>query len=188
MVFFFRSPTGLDPTASECRAVADAYGRWENTGFGVGYALLRGELSRFTRANAYSIGSAPRASFIDATFERAGEIPDLVYSLLPTTLAPIIRWQTAERGVHTGRTYAVGLTMAINDVLPDRELILDFYVEALATIFGALRATVLGATGYVQCHYTSSPRGGVGPGEHLLDITGSGCYNRMGAQRRRTRP
>ena len=188
MVFHFRSPSGADASSSDCRAVANAYGLWENTGFGVGYALLRGEFSRFTVANAWSIGNPPRASFVDFKFERAGEIPDLVYSLLPTTLAPIVRWGTAERGKATGRTYALGLTQAINDLLPDRELILDFYVNALATIFGALRAEVLAATGFVQVHYTSSPRGLAGSGQRLLDITDSGVYVRMGTQRRRTRP
>jgi hypothetical protein len=188
MVFYFRSPTGFDATPSELRDIADAYGLWENTGFGVGYALLRGEHSLFTSARAFSIGNEPRASSIGADFARAGEIPDLVYSLLPTSLAPIVRWATNERGIATGRTYAVGLTQAINDLLPDREVILDFYVDALSTIFGALGPEIANATGYKQCHWTASSRGGLGAGQHLLDITGQGVYSMMGVQRRRTRP
>lgn len=188
MVFHFRSPTGEDATLSDCINVAKAYGLWENDGALLGYFLLRGEDSNFTRANVFGLSGAPNAVFIDEPFSRSGFIPGLGFDLLPTSLAPVIRWATAERGLATGRTYAVGLTEAVNDTRSDKETVNGLYLDSLTTIFRELGAAVQSATGFVQCHLARTPRGGVGPAPTLLDITGVGVYELMGSQRRRTRP
>lgn len=188
MVFHLRALDGHEASTADCRSIADAYGLWENTGFLVGYFLLRSEDSQFTRANVFGIGVPPRASFIDQPFSRDGFIPDLAFDMLPTSMAPIIRWSTSERGPATGRTYAVGLTEAANDTESDKEKVNGLYLDALATIFGNLNAAIGAPLGYQLAHYTDSPRGGTGPGGKLLDITGCGVYERMGSQRRRTRP
>jgi hypothetical protein len=187
MVFWFRHPTYGVPSAADCRAIADAYGIWENSGFGLGYFSLRGELSYFTSANVYSIDPTVRASFVDTPFARGGLLPRLATQLMATGRAPIVTWGTAARGPSTGRTYAVGLTASTSLYEDDQERISGVYTGALTSIFTALRGTISLATGYIQCHYTVSDRGGLGPGSHLLDITGTGCYELTGSQRRRTR-
>lgn len=188
MVFHFRSADGHEPTPDDCRAVADAYGEWENSGFALGYFVHRGEYSYFTRANAFGIGNSPRASFIDDPFERSGFIPDLAFWLLPSSCCPIVRWATTERGPETGRTYAVGLTLLTSDPLSDKSTVSGAYGVVLQSTFDTLRVQVQALTGFVQCHLARSKRGGLGPGQHLLDITGCGIYELMGTQRRRTRP
>lgn len=188
MVFHFRKLAGGDATPADCKAVADAYGLWENSGFGIGYALLRGEFSHFNSANAFGISGTSRASFIDVHFARPGLIPDVGFPLLPTGIAPIVHWATAERGKATGRTYALGLTDAATDLSGDKSVVEGLYLDALTTIFGVLRALIEGATGFRMAHYTTSHRGGVAVVPSLLDITGQGVYALMGSQRRRTRP
>jgi hypothetical protein len=187
MVFHFRNPSGSEPLAAGCEAIAAAYGLWENTGVLLGYFALRGEFSIFTGANVFSIHPGQRASFIQQPFSRPGLIPDLEASLLATSLAPVMTWATAERGPHTGRTYALGITEFANEFNSDREEVNFLYRDALTSIFKELGPAVEAATGYVLCHYTESPRGGVGAGPHLLDITDVGTYVLMGSQRRRTR-
>jgi len=187
MVFRFRHPVYAQPTSADCKAIAQAYGAWENDGALLGYFLLRSEDSYFTRANVYSIDTRSRASFTDDRFERSGFIPNLAFAHLATSLAPVVRWGTAERGLHTGRTYATGLSEAVNDTRGDKETVNFLYVAALTSIFAQLGPAITAATGYIQCHYTESVRAGVGPVPRLLDITDVGCYELMGSQRRRTR-
>jgi hypothetical protein len=188
MVFYFRTSDGHEPTTDDCRAVHDAYGQWESYGFFLGYFVHRGDDSYFTGSRTFGIGEPPRASYITRDTPAAGVIPSEIEQLLPTAVAPIIRWATAERGPRTGRTYAVGLTTLTSDPNPDMCAITGPYAAILVSTFDSLRSQVQALTGFIQCHYTRSPRGGVGPGDHLLDITGCGVYELMGTQRRRTRP
>lgn len=188
MVFHFRNPSGAPPTASDCRNVADAYGLWENDGFLLGYYLLRGIESGFKRANAFGIDPASRASFIDAPFTRPGFIPDEPFLLTPAAVSPLVRWSTSERGANTGRTYVCGGTNLASDPDPDESNVTGAYGAILQSTFDVLRTQVQALTGFIQVHYTTSPRGGLGPGSHLLDITGCSVSQLMATQRRRMRP
>jgi len=188
MVFYFRLTSGLPPTTLECEEVAHNFGLWEDSGFGPGYAVLRGGDSAFESCQVVSIDPRSLASFLDGPFSRSGHIPGLAFDLLPTSMAPIVRWATDERGLATGRTYCVGLTLAAVDGSSDKEKLNFLYTDALATIFGVLESTVASGPYLKQCHYVrSSGRGAVSP-PALLDITGHGVYQLVGSQRRRTRP
>jgi len=187
MVFYFRSPTGAAPTPADCQAIADAYGLWENTGSLLGYFLLRSEDSSFTGANVWSIDDRAQASFVDTPFSRSGFIPNLLFAALATSQAPIVRWATAELGKASGRTYALGLTMAVNDTKGDKELVNGVYLAALTSIFSELGPSVQAATGYRQVHVARSRRQLGTRSPRWFDITGCGTYELMGTQRRRTR-
>lgn len=187
MVFHCRSSDGHEATLADCVAVVAAYDAWENDGLGIGYTLLRSTDSYFVRAGAFGIGPSPRASFISRPSPNSGQIPSFLSPMVPSGRAPIIRWATAERGLSTGRTYAVGVSEGVTDFGDDQEVLSGLGTSALDLAFSQLRVILLNQAGYVQCHYTDSPRGGLGPGGHLLDITGQGCYQLTGSQRRRTR-
>lgn len=188
MVFYFRQPYSLAPTTAECQAVADAYGIWENNGLGIGYALLRGDDSHYVNVSCKSVDSSSESGFADKGFDRTGEIPGFVSPMLPSSLAPICRWATAERGLATGRTYLVGISEGITGMGADQEYLGPGAGAGIQVVMDSLRSVVQGSTGYIQSHFTASARGGLGIGQHLLDITGCGVYNLLGSQRRRTRP
>lgn len=188
MVFHFRSIDLSPPTPSICKLIAEVYGLWENDGALVGYFLLRSSDSSFRAANVWSVDPRSKASFVDEPFSRPGFIPSLAFGHLPTSMAPVVRWATAERGKATGRTYAVGLSEAVNDGESDKEKVNGLYLDSLASIFGALGPSMVATVKFSQCHLARSHRGGVVDSPTLLDITGCGVYERMGSQRRRTRP
>lgn len=188
MVFSFRHPTFDVPTYADCQVVADAYGIWENNGLGFGYALLRTSDSNFVSANVYSRDSRRRASFVDVPFSRAGLLPGLFGSPLPTSCAPIIRWRSASGPRPIGRTYAVGMTELVQGSGSDKELIGGIYTATLATIFNHLREVVQGSCGYVQCIVSETTRGGPKRLLAVRDVADAGVYELMGTQRRRTRP
>lgn len=188
MTFHFRRDDGLPPTADDCRRAADGYGLWEFDGFADGYAILRSADSAFVRANCWSLDDRIQASFVDQPFHRTGLLPGFAGKLLPTTLCPLIRWGTVERGKTAGRTYALGLTTLCQDESGDLELVNDLYLDALSTIFGQLGARVFDASGLVQCIPTSKGPWGTKSFQFPGGVNDVGVYELMGSQRRRTRP
>lgn len=187
MVFYFRSYEAHPPTVSECRAVADAYGLWENNGIGIGYSLLRSDDSHYINVSCRALQGVGGPEFTDTGFDRAGQVPGFVSPMLGTGLSPICRWATAERGERTGRTYLVGISEGITSFGSDQEYLGPDAGATIQLVMAGLAPLVLAATGYTQAHYTESPRGGLPTGPKLLDITGSGVYNLLGSRRNRTR-
>jgi hypothetical protein len=188
MTFHFRNSGLTPPTWADCKAVADAYGLWENTGYGLGYAQLRSSEGSFIRADCWSLDDRVPARFQDQDFDRPGLWPPFVGMPLPTTLAPLIRWGTSERGLASGRTYAVGLSVDMQDP-GDLELVNGPARDELAAAFGDLSGAITsGAPDYRQC-VVSGKRSLTSESLRVpLDITSVGVYALMGAQRRRTRP
>jgi len=188
MVFHFHSPGYVIPIESELVAISQAYDFWENSGLLVGYGILRSQNSIYERNNVWSIDDRSRAVLINKVQSRPGFIPFEEARMLPGNVAPIIRYGTVERGMHSGRTYAIGITEDAAAGNEDLAEVDGLYTAALTTIFRELGLVVQSATGYTHCHFTPSPRGGLVPGGNLLDITDVGCYVRMGTRRRRLRP
>ncbi len=187
MVFYFRSYESHIPSAAECRAVADAYGLWENNGLGIGYALLRSDDSHFVNVECRALQGPGSPGFRDTGFDRTGEIPGFLSPMLGTGLAPICRWATLERGIRTGRTYMTGVSEGVCSFGADQEYLGGGAGAALQVVMDSMRGIVASATGYTQSHYTESPRGGIAARPNLLDITGCGVYNLLGSRRLRTR-
>lgn len=187
MVFYFRSYEAHIPTAAECRAVADAYGLWENNGLGIGYALLRSDDSHYINVECRALQYPGAPHFKDAGFDRTGEIPGFLSPMLGTGLAPICRWATSERGERTGRTYMTGISEGVCSFGADQEYLGGGAGAAMQLVMDSMRGLVQSRTGYQQCHYTESTRGGLDARPNLLDITGCGVYNLLGSRRLRTR-
>lgn len=188
MVFHFRQPGGAAPSSADCRAVADAFGLWENLGYGLGYALLRSVDSLFTGASCRSLDITSRANFVDSPFERPGLILGEIAKLMPTSCAPLVRWADVEGREAAGRTYAVGLTTEASARENDTERVNALYRAALASIFGALGPGIEAATGYRQVLVSRRRHGASGSLPRAVEVAGCGVYERMGTQRRRTRP
>lgn len=187
MTFHGRSVDGHEPTYGDIRAICENYGLWENTGFLLGYFLLRSSDSVFTVCNGYSLDDRQRASFVDQPFSRSGLIPGFAAGMMPTSVAPIIRWGTAEKGIHSGRTYAVGITTEATKGNGDAEELNGLYVDALTQVFEDLAPIVFAPVGYKQVHLVPAPSHSLTQLPVGLDITSVGCYVRCGTQRRRTR-
>jgi hypothetical protein len=188
MVFYFANPGTTVPTPSECRAVADAYGLWENNGLGEGYSLLRAVDSAFVRANCRSIDPGGGGSFVDTEFSRSGQLPGVIGAMVASGRAPIARWGTAEHGRASARTYLVGLWDGLVDITGDQDTLAPLAGDSISVVLGQLGPMVLATTGYR--HVALSVRG-VPPPRTLwrkLDITDVGVYDRLGSQRRRARP
>lgn len=188
MTFHFRRDDGNPPSAIDCMKVAQGYGLWENDGFLDGYWLLRSDESHFTSADVWSLDDRARSSFTDIPFDRPGAIPGIAGKLLPTTLCPLVRWGTVERGKQAGRTYAVGMTTLCQDREGDLEVVNGLYLDALATIFGELGARVFDSSGLVQCIPTEKGPWGTKSLKFPSGVNDVGVYRLMGSQRRRTRP
>lgn len=188
MVFYFRSYENHPPTEAECQAVADAYGLWENYGAGDGYASVRHEDSQYVGVSVRALGGPGSPAFVDRSFRRSGNVSGFRGDMLPTGIAPLCHWWTEERGPKTGRTYLVGISSAITSGVSDLSNVDDSGAAEIGVYCANLRAMVLGVTGYTQCHYTASPRGGVGIGQFLLEITGSWVDSLTASRRLRTRP
>src|ERR1022692_1064534 len=188
MVFYFRSYEAHPPTVADGKAVADAYGIWEFDGFLSGYVDVRSDDSHYVNVRCTSIDPLSSVTFRDATFDRTGQIPGFLSPMLPTGLAPLCRWGTAERGPATGRSYLVGVSEGVTGMGSDQSYLGPGAGAAIQVYMDNLRAVVLAATGFTQCHFTASQRGGLPIGQHLLDITDCGVYNLVGSRRLRTRP
>lgn len=187
-VFVFATLDGHAPTAEELGDLAFNYGVWEQDIAGIGYSTLRSSDSQFVGCRVNSIDSRHQTFHIDGPVSVAGLIPSFVFGMLPSNLSPIIRWATAEKGLATGRTYAVGITTAATKGNSDGAELNGLYRDALATIYGDLAPTVAAPVGYKMVHLVRAVKRGPVLGPSALDITGLGVYVRCGTQRRRLRP
>jgi hypothetical protein len=188
MVFHFRNPGGSPPTPGDCKAIAQQYGLWEDSGLGGGYVDFRGYDGLFTKADAWTLDRRSPASFVDTAFARNGLIPAIVAGLLPTAVCPLVRYGTVEHGLQSGRTYAVGMTSLAAEFFGDASRVDSAAQLAIAAQFASLGTQVRSATGYVQVVLTARGAGATKTFPLPLDITDVGCYALMGTQRRRTRP
>lgn len=187
MVFRFRSSSGSAPTPSDCQAVADAYGLWENNGAFGGSYTHRGSDSYFNRANVFSEDPRSDAVFIDTVFSRQGGLPFITPPSMPRNVAPIVSWWTDELGQTSGRTYAVGINGAALSDESDASTLTVADRVIVQSDYNAIRGRVLADAGYIQVFRSNAARAGLGPGPHVFDITGCGVYLLVGTQRRRLR-
>lgn len=188
MTFHFQRLDPHPPNADEMLDLALNYGLWENSGFLLGYALLRGVESSYVGCQVNSLDASARVRASDGPFDRPGEIPLPPGTALPRNLAPIVHWNTAARPVTAGRTYAVGITALAQEGAGGLDRVNVLYLDALSAIFGSLAGTVADPVGYRQVHVGYR---GHGPAKSLRSvdpITGCGVYELMGTQRRRLRP
>lgn len=188
MVFRCRIAAGHPPTPADCKAIAENYGLWEDSGFGVGYTLLRGQFSYFTRCNVYSEDSTSRASFVDTPFMRAGQLPSLGAKIVPTSVAPLCRWTAVgSAGRAAGRTYLVGIaqsTLLLPDDLENlgkgSAITIATQMNAMVSLFASVGAPLVLVSRRRSLGYTGTPL--------VLDIThGAVATGLMASQRRRTR-
>lgn len=188
MTFSFANAGATPPTTEDCRAVADAYGLWENTGFGLGYALLRSSDSSYVGVSAWSHDRRANVAFTDTPFNRPGLLPGVVGALLPTSTCPLIRWATVDGRERAGRTYAVGITNESVKFSSDQERVNGVYLDALTNIFRDLRDGIELTTGYSMVILHQRGRGQSGFLRSYTKVRDCGVYELMGTQRRRTRP
>lgn len=186
MVFTFRRYDLAPPTFVDCQSVAQQYGLWENNGAGVGYALLRGQDSYFNKANAYSIDSRSRALFADTAFSRQGQLPDLGSSIIPSAVAPVIRWVVDGIGGAPGRTYCVGVAQSTIGLGADGMTVTPVVADDLITQFRLLIPPAFPASVAGLVH-VSKRRSIVGPaGVGVFPVLDSAMpTHRMGTQVRR---
>lgn len=188
MTFYARFPH--PPTKQDCKLLTEGIGLWESIGgiFPVGYATLRSQDSRFIDCRAWSLDIGSDAVFISGPFDREGAIPPFSSAHLPTSLAPLIYWNTdPPRPTMRGRTYMVGLTEQFNRFVGDTEYINDLYGDALVTSAEEIKGFFADA-GAEQV-LVSSQQGGrrLDPMPSYPVVSATNGDRLMGGQRRRTR-
>jgi hypothetical protein len=188
MVFHARTHLGAIPIDQDCKRAIQAYGLWEDSGFGFGYTLVRHQDSVFRRCNAWSLDRRSQASFIDTPFSRPGQLGRLEgYHMVATDLAPLIRWYHGDRQPH-GRTYAVGVAQNELDVDDDRQVLGEVEAGDVATIFRRLAPMLQTYAGLVLVSLRTRIGGVALAVPDVLDITTGDMPTRlMATQRRRTR-
>lgn len=189
MTFYGQRLAPGPPTLSDLENIANVMGLWENSGFGVGYALLRSFDSRYTNTHTWSLDRRLEVSYQSGPFDRPGLILGAVSALLPTACAPLVYWDTGPYGRRPrGRTYCVGLTENTDRFTGDTSYINDLYGDALVTQMNEIRG-FLGDVGYRQVILRKRAGGVDLPQANVFPVVDATIGDRkMGTQRRRTRP
>jgi hypothetical protein len=188
MTFAFRRPDGLPPSPADCRAVGDGYAAWENNGFGLGYTLLRSVDSNFVGTYCFTLDPRGGGSRYDHRANGTGQIPGILAGMIATGCSPIVRWATAERGEHSGRTYAVGLSRLLTQPFGDEETLAPLAGDTIAIEFSGLRSSVMSSSGLEQVILSARRSDVPTTLSAAHQVIGQGCYSLLGSQRRRTRP
>lgn len=186
----FHVDVGHVPDAGDCQNVTEIYGLWENSGTIVpfGYFVLRSQDSFFTGSWAYSIDPASKASFLDGPFRRPGGLPFLGSSELPTSIAPLVYWNTSPERRHRGRTYAVGVVADATTGESDGMSVSALYQDALVTQFESLILQVAAVESYQLVLVEYQSHGVRAPIMPTFPCVGCHMDSRpMGTQRRRSR-
>lgn len=188
MVFSFRTPTLQVPSPVDCFDACAGFLEWDATGLMGGFRRFRSANSVLLGVRAFTVDPRGGGAAYGVPSDGRGFIDSPEVGELPTSVAPLVQWQTRERGKRSGRTYVVGCTTALNNLLGDAETIPELNTFALAAQFDDLRASLSVGGGLVQVVLSRKLSITTGSLHVPLDITGCEVSTLMASQRRRTRP
>jgi hypothetical protein len=182
---------GTAPTVANLQDVTDGYIQWELHGgpSSEGYRSRRSVDHALVELSAYSIDPLSLATLKRTDAFIPGLISADTAEMLPTSVAPIVRWRfLSDYGVTAGRSYLPGLTTDAMDT-HDMERLNSAARLQLGLICADLPKQLLSASGGVLVHLrTRKQRTQLIPAPQYAIVDASMDAILAGTQRRRSRP